>query len=77
MLLNVVKNHIKPLATEYQMRFTVEKINYHFFATQLMVKGIPVQVIQKLLGHSSSTTTVIYSKVVDSLTEEAVKKLIC
>ena len=52
----------------------MEKVNYHFFATQLMVKGIPVQVIQKLLGHSSSTMTMIYS-VVNSLTEEVVEKI--
>jgi len=48
----------------------------HFFATQLTAKGVPVQVIQKLLGHSSPATTMIYSKVVDSLMEEAVEKLI-
>jgi integrase len=49
----------------------------HFFATQLTAKGVPVQVIQKLLGHSSPTTTMVYSKVVDSLLEEAVERLIC
>ncbi|GAB6075360.1 tyrosine-type recombinase/integrase [Desulfurobacterium crinifex] len=48
----------------------------HFFATQLTAKGVPVQVIQKLLGHSSPATTMVYSKVVDSIMEEAVEKLI-
>ena len=31
----------------------------HFFATQLIAKGVPVQVIQKLLGHSSPVTTMV------------------
>jgi integrase/recombinase XerD len=48
----------------------------HFFATQLIAKGVPVQVIQKLLGHSSPVTTMAYSNVADSLMEEAVEKLI-
>jgi site-specific recombinase XerD len=47
----------------------------HFYATMLTKKGIPVQVIQKLVGHSSPKTTMIYAKVADGLLVDAVRKI--
>jgi len=47
----------------------------HSFASNLVQNGVPIYVIKELLGHSSITTTEIYSHLnVDSL-REAVEKL--
>ncbi len=42
----------------------------HSIATALASKGVPIQVIQKILGHSSVSTTTIYAK----LTDEYIRK---
>jgi site-specific recombinase XerD len=47
----------------------------HYFASNLVQKGVPLYTIKELLGHSSISTTEIYSHLnMDSL-REAVKKL--
>lgn len=47
----------------------------HSFATIMLQKGAPIEVISKLLGHQDLKTTQIYAKIVDSSKVEAVKKL--
>ena len=48
-----------------------KRVSYHVarhtFATNSITLGIPVEVVSKLLGHLDIKTTMIYSKVVDSV----------
>lgn len=37
----------------------------HTWATQSLIKGVPLEVVSKTLGHSSMNTTKLYAKVVD------------
>lgn len=43
----------------------------HSFATYLLSVGASLSVIQRLMGHSSITTTTIYAKVIDSEIKDA------
>lgn len=47
----------------------------HTFATELAAKGVPLHVVQSLLGHSSITTTMRYAHVAPSAREDAVRLL--
>ncbi|MFZ4428489.1 MAG: tyrosine-type recombinase/integrase [Saprospiraceae bacterium] len=49
------KSGINPLATVHTLR--------HSFATHLLEKGVDLRYIQELLGHESSKTTEIYTKI--------------
>lgn len=46
----------------------------HTTATYLIYKGVPLAVVQKILGHTSINTTQIYAKVMDMTTENELKK---
>ena len=47
----------------------------HSTATALVRKNVPIAVVQRLLGHSNITTTMIYSHVTQSDLQEALNKL--
>lgn len=47
----------------------------HTFATVALNSGIPLEIVQKLLGHSMIRTTQIYSKVLTETLFEQMKKL--
>lgn len=47
----------------------------HFCASKLDKEGVPITVIQRLLGHERATTTDIYLQTLRGSVEEAVKKL--
>jgi integrase len=47
----------------------------HSFASHLAMRGVPLKVIQELLGHSSIETTMIYAHLMPEVARDAVKKL--
>ncbi len=66
------KNACKAAGLEKEIHFHSLR---HSFASNLAQKGVPLYTIKELLGHSSITTTEIYSHLnMDSL-REAIKKL--
>ncbi|GAB6075125.1 tyrosine-type recombinase/integrase [Desulfurobacterium crinifex] len=56
-----------PSVTPHQLR--------HTYGTMLSRRGIPVQIIQELMGHSSPITTMGYVKIADKQKVEAVEKI--
>jgi integrase len=47
----------------------------HSFASHLAMRGVPLKVIQELLGHSSIDTTMIYAHLMPEVARDAVKVL--
>jgi len=47
----------------------------HTFATHLAMRGVPLKVIQELLGHSSIVTTMIYAHLTPHVARDAVRVL--
>lgn len=47
----------------------------HFFACSLIVNGVPLHVVQELMGHASIATTQLYVEVTDKEIREAVSKI--
>lgn len=47
----------------------------HTFATQSLLRGMPVEVRQKVLGHSKIQTTMIYAKVVEDLQHQTMRRI--
>lgn len=43
----------------------------HHYGTQLATRGVPLPVIQQLLGHASATTTAIYTRVTEATLTDA------
>ena len=46
----------------------------HTFATISLNLGIPIEVVQRLLGHRSIKTTLIYAKIVEKTKVEQMNK---
>ena len=57
----------------------IEDIHFHNLrhtaATQMIESGIEIRYVQEMLGHSSVTTTEIYTKVVQKILREKMKKM--
>jgi site-specific recombinase XerD len=47
----------------------------HSCATYLLKSGVPLEVVQKILGHSRISTTMIYTPVMDEVMKREMKKL--
>ncbi|WP_199343219.1 tyrosine-type recombinase/integrase [Dysgonomonas sp. GY75] len=46
----------------------------HTFATVSISLGIPIEVVSKLLGHTSIRTTQVYAKIVDTVKIKEMQK---
>ena len=46
----------------------------HTFATQSISRGVPAEVVQKILGHSDIKTTMIYAKIVEEYKHKSLLK---
>ena len=63
----VANRFLKEIATAAEIDKTVTfHVSRHTFATHSITLGIPIEVVSKLLGHTSLKNTMIYAKVVDS-----------
>ena len=47
----------------------------HSFAVNLLMQGVPINVLKELLGHSSVTTTMIYLKITQQDIKEVLKNV--
>ncbi|WP_310398116.1 site-specific integrase [Hymenobacter sp.] len=47
----------------------------HTFATQSLLRGMPVEVLQKVMGHAKIQTTLIYAKVVEDLQHQTMRRI--
>jgi site-specific recombinase XerD len=47
----------------------------HTFATQSLLRGMPVEVLQKVLGHAKIQTTMLYAKVVEDLQHQTMRRI--
>ncbi|UOQ51760.1 site-specific integrase [Hymenobacter cellulosivorans] len=47
----------------------------HTFATQSLLRGMPVEVLQKRLGHASIKTTLIYAKIVEDFQHQTMRRI--
>ncbi|GAB2960620.1 site-specific integrase [Hymenobacter coalescens] len=45
----------------------------HTFATRALTKGIPIELVSKLMGHASINTTQIYAKIVNEKLDQAME----
>jgi len=68
---NNLKEICKAMGIEKKLTFHVAR---HTFATASLTLGIPIEVVSKLLGHTSIRTTQIYARVIDSVKLKEMKK---
>jgi site-specific recombinase XerD len=47
----------------------------HTFATQSLMRGMPVEVLQKVLGHAKIQTTLIYAKIVEDFQHQTMRRV--
>ena len=47
----------------------------HTFATQSLLRGMPVEVLQKVMGHKRIQTTLVYAKVVEDLQHQTMRRV--
>ncbi|HEX8426126.1 tyrosine-type recombinase/integrase [Hymenobacter sp.] len=47
----------------------------HTFATQSLLRGMPVAVLQKILGHTNIKTTLVYAKIVEDFQHQTMRRV--
>jgi integrase/recombinase XerD len=47
----------------------------HTFATQSLLRGMPVEILQKILGHKKVQTTLIYAKIVEDFQHQTMRRV--
>jgi len=78
----VATSHLRRLVKRYARKAGIEEVNRvsphtlrHTFATRLYRETSNIRMVQKALGHSDLSTTMIYTHVVDEELEGAMKGL--
>ena len=68
--------YLKILADSIGIKKTItHHVARHTFATQALNRGIPVEVVQKLMGHTDIQTTQIYAKMLTSTLVKEMEKM--
>jgi len=71
-----INTYLKELANLIGIRKTItHHVGRHTFATQALNRGIPVEVVQKLMGHTDIQTTQIYAKLLTSTIVKEMQKM--
>ena len=47
----------------------------HTFATQSLLRGMPVEILQKVLGHKKIQTTLIYAKIIEDFQHQTMRRI--
>lgn len=74
----MTRNAVEALVKDYAKKAGIAKVVTphtlrHTFATSLLKKGADIRSVQAMLGHSSITTTQIYTHVDDKFLQEVHK----
>jgi integrase len=77
----LTRNSMRKPMTRVQKAAGLREIHFHAagrhsFASQLVMKGVPLKVVQELLGHATIQMTERYSHLAPSATEDAVRALL-
>ena len=68
--------HLKAVAAHAGLRFNLTThCGRHTFATMAINKGVSVEVLKRMMGHSDIRTTMIYAKILNSPVEGAFERL--
>ncbi len=71
-----VNSYLKTLADIVGIKKTItHHVARHTFATQALNRGIPIEVVQKLMGHTDIQTTQIYAKMLTSTIVKEMEKM--
>lgn len=69
--------YLKEIATlcGIKIKLTTHVARHTFATTVTLMHGVPVEVVQKMLGHKDIATTQIYAKILDQRVAEEMKKV--
>lgn len=67
--LGTLLNHLHKLAEECNIRDITYHLGRHTFATMALSKGVAIESVSKVLGHTNITTTQQYAKIINKKVE--------